>query len=321
MKRVVVASMVLAVGLVAVLAGQAAWLQMRLVQAGGDGRMVDIGGRAIHLNCSGSGHPTYLLEAGAVGFADIWQWVRAGLQPDARVCAYDRAGLGASEANADGIAPESLRRDLKAALDAADERPPYVLVGHSLGGILVRSFAAAHPDDVQALVLVDPTHEDQIDRFDDVTAGHFETFRRMMKILPVAAKLGLLHIWNPLAAVASGLEGKALERALLYAQSPKCLAAAADELDAWTAIMDDRRRSPVPPSIPTLVISAGSVPGRSADMNQVMQDLHKKLAGQSVRGVHTVFAEADHFSILTDRRTAERLADVVRDFVKQAGAG
>jgi len=318
MRKIFGAILVLAACLLAVLAAQAVWIHARLAEAGADGRMVDVGGRSLHMRCTGAGGPTYVLEAGAVGFVAMWQWVQAGLAARARVCAYARAGLGASDPAPGGFAPARVRGDLKAALAAAGEKGPFILVGHSLGGVFVRGFAAAYPDDVAALVLVDPAHEDQLDYFDEETARYFETFHRMMKVMPAAARFGLLHLWNPLAVVTDGLDGAARERAALYLQAPAHLAAASAELAAWDAIMDDVRRSPVPPSIPTLVVSAGAVPGRSAEVKTQILALHRDIARHATFGQHRTIEAASHLSILTDRDIAAQLVRMMQDFAARA---
>jgi pimeloyl-ACP methyl ester carboxylesterase len=123
------------------------------------GRLVDIGGRKIHMICTGSGSPTVVLEAGASAFAIDWALVQAQLARTNRVCSYDRAGSGFSDPAARGPGG-GVTADLHAALQAAGEKPPYVLVGASLGGINVRLYQAQYPDEVAGLVFVDPAHED-----------------------------------------------------------------------------------------------------------------------------------------------------------------
>lgn len=286
-----------------------------------EGALVDVGGRKIHLVCSGSGRRSIVLEAGALGTAQTWSWLQADLDRDARVCAYDRAGLGASDVNPDGFRPETVSRDLKAALDAAGERGPFVLVGHSLGGIFVRIFAAAYPGDVEALVLVDPSHEDQLARLPPAALDSFETFRSVTMILPAAARIGLLHFRNPFAAFARGLDGPALARARLYAQDPKHLASSSDELQAWNAIMARVRAAPIAPSVPVLVVSAGAdMRGGPSAMAPVLLPMHRALADRSLAGEHEVIAEADHFSILLAQAKAKRLAALIRAFLARTGS-
>lgn len=126
------------------------------------GRLVDIGGRKLHLNCTGSGSPTVVLEAGASSFALDWSLVQPAIAQAQRVCSYDRAGSGWSDFRADVETPARIVADLHAALLAAGEKPPFVMVGASAGGIYVRLYQLDHSKDVVGLVLVDPASEDRL---------------------------------------------------------------------------------------------------------------------------------------------------------------
>lgn len=121
------------------------------------GRLVDIGGHRLHLHCAGQGSPTVWLEAGLGNDVNHWSGVFDDLAARQRTCAYDRAGLGWSEAGpmprrAEQVVDEALRL-----LRASGEPPPYLLVGHSNGGAYVRLMAAALPGQLAGLVLVDPS--------------------------------------------------------------------------------------------------------------------------------------------------------------------
>jgi len=142
--------------------------------------LVDIGGRSLYLECRGSGSPTVILEAGAGNNGQIWDTIALGPNSDetavlpgvaafTRVCAYDRPGTrvgpGPEYASRSDPVPQprtaaDVVADLHALLAAADVPGPYVLVGHSYGGLVARLFASTHPDEVAGLVLVDAAHED-----------------------------------------------------------------------------------------------------------------------------------------------------------------
>jgi pimeloyl-ACP methyl ester carboxylesterase len=126
------------------------------------GQLIDIGGRKIHMIGTGRGSPTIVLEAGASAFAIDWALVQPELARSNRVCSYDRARHGWSDASTEVDTPSRVVRDLHAALQAAGEKPPYVMVGASMGGIFVREYQVKYPDEVIAMVLVDPTHEDRL---------------------------------------------------------------------------------------------------------------------------------------------------------------
>jgi pimeloyl-ACP methyl ester carboxylesterase len=125
------------------------------------GRMIDIGGRRLHLLCTGQGSPTVVLESGLGDGLGTWRDVQPGVARTTRVCSYDRAGYGWSDP---GPRPRTVRlvaSDLGALLRASGEPPPYVLVGHSLGGLFVRRYAAGAAGAVAGIVLVDSSHEEQ----------------------------------------------------------------------------------------------------------------------------------------------------------------
>ena len=126
-----------------------------------DDRMIDVGGRRLHVRCMGSGEPTVLMEAGHGESGDTWRRVQPEIAKVTRACAYDRAGFGSSDKPAKPHAVADTLQDLRVMLPTAGIQGPYVFVGHSLGGLLVRLYAAAHPDEMAGLVLVDATTEDE----------------------------------------------------------------------------------------------------------------------------------------------------------------
>jgi pimeloyl-ACP methyl ester carboxylesterase len=117
--------------------------------------VVDSTGRTVYLDCRGAGSPTVLLEAGAGTGAGGWGYPFTEAASFTRTCAWDRPGIGRSPGRDRHTAADTAR-DLRAALAAAGERSPFVVVGHSLGGVYARIFVAAHAREVHGLVLVDP---------------------------------------------------------------------------------------------------------------------------------------------------------------------
>jgi len=116
------------------------------------GRLVDIGGRKLHLECSGSGSPTIILEAGGSAYAIDWALVQPRIAEQTRVCSYDRAGLGWSDAGPADETVEETTADLHELLSRAREKGPYVLVGASVGGAFIRAYQRTYPKEVAALV-------------------------------------------------------------------------------------------------------------------------------------------------------------------------
>jgi pimeloyl-ACP methyl ester carboxylesterase len=122
------------------------------------GRLVDVGGWRLHLNCTGEGRvsqPTVILESGIGDFSVDWGLVQPGVAKFARVCSYDRAGDGWSDLGPHPRTMHQIVYELHTLLDKAGVKPPLVLVGHSYGGWLVRLYASTYPADVAGMVLVE----------------------------------------------------------------------------------------------------------------------------------------------------------------------
>jgi pimeloyl-ACP methyl ester carboxylesterase len=125
------------------------------------GRLIDIGGQRLHLNCTGRGSPTVVFENGAGDFSFVWSLVQPRVAELTRACSYDRAGYAWSDPGARPRTYDQIALELHTTLDRAGEHGPYVLVGQSYGGLLVRGYARRYPSDVAGLVLVDAVHEDE----------------------------------------------------------------------------------------------------------------------------------------------------------------
>ena len=123
------------------------------------GQLVDVGGHRMYLDCRGEGTPTVVMDAGLGGSSLDWNLVQPEIADTTRVCTFDRAGMGRSEAAATARNPVNLAGELHALLTNGEVPGPYVLVGHSLAGKNARLFAAAHPDEVAGMVLVDARSE------------------------------------------------------------------------------------------------------------------------------------------------------------------
>ena len=125
------------------------------------GHLVQVGSIRMNIDCDGRGSPTVILESGSGGPSIDWLMVQPGVAKFARVCSYDRAGYGWSDAGPKPRTSLQIAHELKQLLQAAGENGPYVLVGHSMGGYDIRVYAGQYPSDVVGMVLVDASHEDQ----------------------------------------------------------------------------------------------------------------------------------------------------------------
>jgi pimeloyl-ACP methyl ester carboxylesterase len=166
------------------------------------GEMIDVGGRELHLLVSGDGRgPTIVLEAAMFGFSSQWAWVQQELESTHTVVAYDRPGLGWSDPDPHGVDPDSVADDLHTALRRQGLQEPWVLVGHSTGGLMVRTFADRYPDEVAGVVLVDATHPDMVEGPMGPIAGH---------AVRLLGRTGVLRASGLLAREAAGLPADAM---------------------------------------------------------------------------------------------------------------
>ncbi len=128
------------------------------------GELVDVGGHSLHINCVGEGSPTVILESGSGATSVDWANIQPEVANTTRVCAYDRAGSGWSEPGPGPGDPQQIAGELHTLLGNARIDGPYVLVGHSFGGLYIRMYADLYPNEVEGMVLVDSSHPEQSKR-------------------------------------------------------------------------------------------------------------------------------------------------------------
>jgi pimeloyl-ACP methyl ester carboxylesterase len=223
------------------------------------GEWVDIGGRRLRVVKAGpeGGRPTIVLEHGAFGCASDWAVVQARLAAKGlKSLAYDRAGLGHSDP---GPLPRDGRAavaDLAALLARLGETAPVVLVGHSMGGLMVRLFALTHPKQVLGVVLADAVTPEVL--ASPVGAHAVRAFGRMLRLAIQTARLGL-H--RPLAIVAGDrirLDPQAsAEKRRIWGSASHARWASA-EVDAWPATSDQAKAKDLPVRLPVAVVTAGA---------------------------------------------------------------
>lgn len=216
-------------------------------------------GRQLNLVCHGQGSPTVLLEAGMAGWSTDWAWVQGRLAQHSRVCAYDRAGYGASDPVAAGQTPTP-QEDLQRLLAMDTLKGPLVLVGHSMGGLLTADYARRHPERVVGLVFVDAVYRDQ-DRDDHPTVQSGEYARQRQSLTRLSqwavwlAPTGVLRLTGTSASlVATRLPEPARAQALASAWSRTAYTAIRDEnagFDLWLA---QARQAPALPRVPAVVL-------------------------------------------------------------------
>ncbi|HEX5565223.1 MAG TPA: alpha/beta hydrolase, partial [Sporosarcina sp.] len=152
------------------------------------GKMIDVGGYRLHITDAGQDAPTVVIIHGAGDCSYSWMYIRKELSKFTRVITYDRAGMGSSDPGPEPT-PEHTVKELHSLLNMTGARGPYVLVGHSLGGLIARLYALKYPNQVAGLVFLDSTHESLKD--DAKFKQGFAVIGFMLKILRLASPFGI----------------------------------------------------------------------------------------------------------------------------------
>jgi pimeloyl-ACP methyl ester carboxylesterase len=203
-----------------------------------DGRLVDVGGYRLKLNCTGIGKPTVILEAGWGDLSGEWKAVQPGIGKFSRVCSYDRAGYGESDPGPMPRISVQIATELHALLRNAGEQPPYVLVGHSFGGYSVRVFNGLYPDEVAGIVLADATQEDQYEllpkAWNAISAAQLRHCERQVRYAFFLINLGVGRLM---------LKAQGADRGAYLILQTKYLRARASELEQIQVSAEQARRA------------------------------------------------------------------------------
>jgi len=157
------------------------------------GRLIDVNGQNLHIVCQGSGLHTLVLEAGGLSFSANWAYIQPILARKHRVCSYDRPGLGWSENAEPAESLSAWRRTLFTLLENAGEQGPYVLIDHSIGGALIRKYAAQDQSDISGLVFIDSGPPGAYSSMSKTMREHFEEGEQSSRMLPTLARFGFLR--------------------------------------------------------------------------------------------------------------------------------
>jgi pimeloyl-ACP methyl ester carboxylesterase len=287
------------------------------------GQLVDVGGYRLHLACQGEGSPTVVMEAAIGETGLLWSLVQPTVAQHSRACVYDRAGLGWSDASPKSRTALVMVEELRRLLANAEVPGPYVLVGHSFGGLLVRLYAARYPQEVAGLVLVDSAHEQQYRRapreIRELVPQLEEQARQQFEALKALIVSGLVDAG--MLPVPPGLPASAAEtfRALVAA-SPKHVETFIAEQQAVAAIHAELAADITSlGALPLIVLSHGqpmAMPGLTDTVNQtyeqLWQELQAELAALSSRGRLAVAQDSGHYLQLEQPQLViDAIAEVV----------
>ena len=260
------------------------------------GRMVDVGGRWLHVVRAGpvSARPLILLEHGAFGCAADWAEVQDRLAAKGLASlAYDRAGLGFSEPGPRPRDGAAIVCDLAAILREEGEAGPFVIVGHSMGGLMVRLYTLTHTDQILGVVLVDAVTPDVI--LHPVGARGVSAFHRLLGVVRHGARMGLMRPVAIFTGDRIGLPPEAAKEKRRSHGSPRHAHWAAEEVSQWRATSAQARAADFPPAMPIAVITAG------AKTVTALKEMQSVPAIASLNGYIEHVAGAGHASLLGRR--------------------
>ncbi|MFT5585596.1 MAG: pimeloyl-ACP methyl ester carboxylesterase [Cognaticolwellia sp.] len=220
------------------------------------GALFEVQGTQMHLLCMGDGEPTLVFESGLLSDIQSWDVVQPAISQTTRACSYDRSGLGYSEPVDHPQQAAEVAQRLHSLLSAAGIEGDMVLVGASIGGLQVRQFAHQFPERVSGMVLVDSSHEQQVQRFGDTEA---EGPSGILKVASLLAPIGMLRLsgFVEMKFEESEISGQELEQAIAMQSQTHIPAAMTREVEAMKADMDANQPPPSLGDIPLIVLTQG----------------------------------------------------------------
>ncbi len=272
------------------------------------GQMVNVGGYSLHIYCVGRGSPTVILDGGTGEMSANWGLVQREVSRTTRVCSYDRAGMGWSER---GPEPRDARRitsELHTLLAGAGIEGPYVLAGHSFGGLYMQSYAARYPDEVAGMSLIESSHPGQFG-YRSVTRDSYEPPTRVPSVASLLARTGAVRLFYKAFPASADLPPEQRAQIDALAPSTRQLDTTALELRATPQTVTQARGLRSLGDRPLGVVSAGT-------QEPEWLELQADLAALSSNSTHRVVKEATHMSVLGDRDDARATSLAVAGVVR-----
>ena len=278
------------------------------------GHLVDVGGRRLYLHCTGSGSPTVVLVSGLAETSVYWGgWIAPAVAQNTTVCAYDRAGQGWSDpppSPQDGVA---VATDLHNLLANAQIPGPYVVVGHSTGGVYARIFAARYPDQVAGMVMLDSQPNEALTGGLPDFPSQYSILRRATALFPSLARLGVFQLVNRLAGDPLPVPTRDEERAVVSAANLNRIQR--DEFAELPMTLKEAAELTTLGDRPLIVVTAG----KGAATGWI--PLQDKMAGLSTNSVHRVLPDTDHPGLIHDKTGAATSSQAILDVVASVRSG
>lgn len=270
------------------------------------GQLIDVGGHELHVNCTGSGSPTVVLEPGAGGSSSVFGWIAPVVARDTRVCVYDRAGRGWSEPADSPQDAAQIAADLRTVLRRANIPGPFVLAGHSFGGLYALTFAARYPDDTAGMVLVDSTAPTSGET-PATAAASSDLMSRASALLSSSARLGVGRLMTHF--IYGSLPPQSRGEVRATDSTASALRSTIDEYMQGNASMDQANALTDFADKPLVVLTAGE----NNDADWVAA--HDQMADLSTNSAHRVVDGAAHQSLILDKEYAADTTEAILDVV------
>jgi pimeloyl-ACP methyl ester carboxylesterase len=275
------------------------------------GRVIDIGGYRLNLNCTGQGSPTVVVDSGLGGYSTDWRIVQADISKVTRICSYDRAGYGWSDAGPSPRSSAQIARELHTLLLKGGENPPFLMVGHSLGGYNVRVYNGLFPGEVAGMVLVDAAQEDllstmspQIRKAQEISSRNAQ---KKQWYEPLLLRFGITRLTAPSMFAQGGIPKDEIAESIYLDLQPKYAEARAGEFAALNQSSSEVRASGKLGDMPLVVLTAGKFviddshlpPGVTRkDLEeyhrQWVEDLQVREVHLSTRGKQIIVPDSGH---------------------------
>lgn len=276
------------------------------------GTLHDVGGHRLHIECTGTGSPTVVTESGLSGNSRQWTRIVNGTAPTTRVCTYDRAGTGWSD---DADRPQdsaAVVDDLHELLTVSGETGPYVLVGHSTGGVYAMTYAATHPDEVAGMVLLDSTSPKQFTILPEY-ASQYPMMRRLFGVLPSLMRIGIGLLPGQSATDIPGASG---EQASAFLASPRSARTARDEVSTFPRSFAQAQALTSLGDKPLVVLSASVNLSGTPGWRAAQEQLAALSANADRRDI-----QSTHVGLLDHPTSSAHSIDAIVDVVRAIRAG
>lgn len=277
------------------------------------GQQIDVDGHRMHLHCTGTGRPTVVLQPGAGDMASTMAWIAPAVARDTRVCVYDRPGRGWSDPVDTPQDGTRVADDLHTLLHTAHVPGPYVLAGHSFGGLYVLAYAAHSPADVAGMVLIDSTAPTSPAPRADAPAGRNDVLVRAAALVSIGSRVGLGRLYSLTSY--NELPSPAREEVRASISTPATLRSTIDEFAQGSASMQEAAELHTLGDTPLFVLTAGS---GSAATWFAHQD---QLARLSTNSAHRIVDGATHEMLVADRTPAASTVTAIREVVSSVRTG